>query len=167
MKRLLLTIAALAFMVSPAAGFDFGPNGTELLVATQITSIDTKEHCLNFFEDAQTSIASQICDIDLVNQMVWPANAQVREIKIVNLKIGDPLWSCEFTLEVGGSAAVAVTTAINQTLYSVVTHDFKYNLADGDLVGIMVGQGVECGDGTADPIYRVELWGNFVDAESF
>jgi hypothetical protein len=99
--------------------------------------------------------------------MVWPRNAQVREIKIVNLKIGDALWSCEFTLEIGGSAKLAVTTDINQSINTVVTADFRYDIADGDLVGIMVGQGVTCGDGTADPIYRVELWGNWVGAESF
>jgi hypothetical protein len=171
MKRLLLTIAVLAFMAGPALGggstvFDFGEAGKELLLRTQVTTITAEEQCMNLTQDTTANIANAACDSDLVNEMIWPQNAQVSEIKIVNLTVGDSTYACEFTLEVGGSAKVAVTTTANQLVSTVQTLPFKYNLADGDLVGIMVGMGTVCGDGT-DPVYLVELWGKFVADDAF
>jgi hypothetical protein len=172
MKLLLTTLAALAFLAGPAfagasTAFDFGPEKTVLLARSMITEIDTAGHCMSFYQDTTADVTSEACDADLINEIVWPQNAQVKELKVTNLIIGDLLWTCKFTLEVGGSAKVAVTTAVNQTISTVAAFPFKYNLADGDLVGIMVTDGVTCGGGTAEPNYIVELWGNWVADDSF
>jgi hypothetical protein len=173
MKRILLTIVALAFLASPALGaggattFQFGEADKQLLYRSQITELDTAGHCISFYEDEQTDVTSEACDAELINEITWPQNAELIELKVVNLIVGDTGYSCKFTLEIGGVAKANATTSVTQLVSTVQTLAMPYNLADGDLVGIMLTDGVTCGGGTAEPNYIVELWGRYVDDDAF
>jgi hypothetical protein len=173
MKRILVILAALALLASPALGaggattFQYGEIRSELLVRSQLTEIDTAGHCMSFYQDVTADVTSEACDDDDINEIVWPQNAWVEELKVVILVNGDASTSCKFTLEVGGVAKVANTTSVDQTLSTVEAFAINYNLADGDLVGIMVTDGVTCGGGTAEPNFIVELWGTWLADDAF
>jgi hypothetical protein len=169
-KYILTFLAVMGFALSASASsttvFDFGEAEYQLLMTTQLMTITTAEHCMSFYQDVTASTVSQVCDVDLVNEVVWPQNAQLRELRVTPKVAGDATYACEFTIEIGGVAQQAVTTTATATLNTVEVLEFNVNLADGELVGIMVGQGTVCGSGT-DPQYIVEMWGRWVGDDAF
>jgi hypothetical protein len=170
-KNILAFVAVLCFAFSAmAAGgtttFEFGADQNTLLLRTQITDLDASGDCMSIYQDTTADVTSQVCDIDLVNEVVWTQNAQVREIHVAVVTAGDAGDYCEFNIEVAGTSLVAVTNSVLQALGTVEIFQVAVNLADGDLVGIMVEDGDGCADGTS-PFFIVELWGSFVADDSF
>jgi hypothetical protein len=177
LKNVLALVAVALFLAGPsfAAGgvstFNHGALQTQPILVTTLTEILTVELCMDLFEDVnasdKTGLRGEACDADLANEKVFTQNAQITEMKVINKFVGDTAYTCEFTVEVAGTAVAAKTTSATQLVNTIQTFPLALDIADGDLVGIMVGQGVTCGDGTADPVYIVELWGNFVADDAF
>jgi hypothetical protein len=167
----LTTLATLAFATSAlgAGGtttFVFGEDQNQLLLRTQITDLDASGDCMSIYQDTTADVTSQVCDIDLVNEVVWTQNAQVREIHVKTVVAGDAADNCEFNIEVAGTSIAAVENSLTQLVSTVEVLAVAVNLADGDLVGIMVENGEGCADGTS-PYFIVELWGSFVADDAF
>jgi hypothetical protein len=170
-KQILTFVAVLAFAsVAMGAGgtttFVFGEDENILLLRTQVTDLDASGDCMSLYQDTTADVTSQVCDIDLVNEMVWTQNAQVREIHVAVVTAGDAGDYCEFNIEIAGTSYAAVTNSVLQALSTVEIFPVAVNLADGDLVGIMVEDGDGCADGTS-PFFIVELWGSYVADDAF
>jgi hypothetical protein len=123
---------------------------------------------MDMYQDTTANVAAQACDIDIVNEIVWMRNAQVTEVKVAALVAPDAGDYCKFTIEVGTVAKATATTTLTQLVSTVQSLPLvsPLNLAEGDLVGIMVTDGDGCADGTS-PTYQVELWGRYVSDDAF
>jgi len=172
LKNTLLVLAALCLFATPALAasgtttFTYGPDANVLLLKTQVTDLDASGDCMSLTQDTTADITSQVCDIDLVNEIVWPKNAQVREIRVTTLVAGDAADNCEFNIEVAGTSIVAIENTLTTLVSTVETLEVAVNIADGALVGIMVEDGEGCADGTS-PHLQVELWGSWVADGAF
>jgi hypothetical protein len=170
-KNILTFVAVLCFATTAMAGsgtstFNFGENADGPLLVTQPTALGASGHCMNLTQDVDGNIASAACDSVLVNEIVWPHNAQVNFIKVTAKAAPDAGDYCEFNIEVAGTPVGLANTAATQLVDTVQTLAVNVDLADGALVGIMVEDGEGCFDGTA-PTYIVELWGVWVPAAAF
>jgi hypothetical protein len=170
-KNILAFVATLAFALPVlAAGgattFVYGEDSNQMLLRTQVTDLDASGDCMSIYQDTTADVTSQICDIDLVNEVVWTQNAQIREIHVAALVAGDAGDYCEFNIEVAGTSLVAVTNSVLQAAATIEIFQVAVNLADGDLVGVMVEDGDGCADGTS-PYFVVELWGSYVADDAF
>jgi hypothetical protein len=168
-------VATLAFALPVlAAGgtttFVYGPAALDVLITTQVSDIDTAGECLNFYQDTTGDVETAACETPLVNQVVWTQNAQVTHLAVTAITAPDSGDYCKFNIEIGATGAVKAyaSTAATQlvTTVQLLTLNVPLNIADGDLVGIMVGDGDGCSDG-ASGNYVVSLMGRFVAADSF
>jgi hypothetical protein len=167
-RNILATLALLCLFATPAmAGevttFEFGPARDTLLLRSQTTTIGTSGFCVDLLEDITASIAGEACDATGSNEVIWPKNAQVRNIVVRYIVTGDTSDICDFVVEVAGTAIGTAVAFPTQAAGAVSTKEYKINLADDDLVGIMVADGTSCASSAE---YVVELWGSFLTALS-
>lgn len=169
LKHLAATLAAFSLLVGPALGagvttYTHGPAGDVLLLRTQTTTIGTSGFCMDLFEDITASVAGEACDILGSNEVIWPQNAQVRWIVVSYIVTGDASDICDFVVESSGTVvgtAVAFPTQLGDT---TAKKAYNINIADGDLIGIMVADGTSCASSAE---YIVELWGSWVSDGAF
>jgi len=168
-KNILITLAIVGLTGPALAGgvttFDFGPDANQLLLRSQTTTIGTAGFCMDLLEDITASIAGEACDATGSNEVIWPQNAQVEEIKIRHIVTGTASDACLFEVEVAGTSLLAgAITATDAAAGSVTTNAYKVNIADGDLVGLLVKESTSCASSAE---YIVELWGRWVSDDAF
>lgn len=169
LRNLLATLCLLVF-ATPAFGgavtsFEFGPVSDTLLLRSQTTTIGTAGFCMDLLEDITASIAGEACDQTGSNEVIWPRNAQVTSLVVRHIVTGTASDACLFGVEVAGTVVLAgAITATDAAAGSVTTNEYKIDLADGDLVGIVVAESTSCASSAE---YIVELWGRWVPADAF
>jgi hypothetical protein len=170
LKNTLLVLAALCLFATPAMAvgettFNFGATGESLLLRSQTTTIGTAGFCMDLLEDVTVSIAGEACDATGLNEVIWPRNAQVTELVVRHIVTGTASDVCAFGIEVAGTLqGTAAVVATDAAAGSVTTTSYKVDLADGALVGIVVGESTSCASAAE---YVVEIWGRWVAADAF
>ena len=161
---LTLLFATSALAAGGATTFVYPPANSVILLKSQPTTIGTAAFCMDIYEDITASKAGEACSVQGVNEWVVPQNAQVEFFTMEFIVTGDVNDICAFDLEIGATLvgqAVAVPTQAADTTFTGV---YKYNLADGNVVGLALGNGTSC-DSSGE--YVITLWGRWVDAGAF
>lgn len=131
-----------------------------LLLRTAIGEIDASAECLPLF--AIGLVAA--CDAETVNEFTVPRDMYVSSVLVKVKLAGDSGYQCDVFIEdaksaVGTTTVVPIDTAQN-ALYEQVQ---SLVILKGALIGIRVNDGTASCDGTIDPKFVVELWGNYTD----
>lgn len=167
-KSFFITLGAILLFALPASSagvttYNYGPSINTLLLRSQTTTIGTAGFCMDLLEDITASIAGEACDVTGSNEVIWPRNAQVEEIVIRHIVTGTASDACLFEVEESGTVVLAgEITATDAAAGSVTTHPYKIDIADGDLIGLVVSESTSCASSAE---YVVELWGRWVDTD--
>jgi hypothetical protein len=170
MKKFIVAFGLMCLIATPAFGvgettFKFGPSSETLLLRSQTTTIGEAGFCMDLLEDLTASIAGEACDITGSNEVIWPHNAQVTKLVVRHIVTATASDVCAFGVEVAGTLqGTAAVVATDAAAGAVTTTAYKINLADGALVGLVVGESTSC---ASSGEYVVELWGRWVAADSF
>jgi hypothetical protein len=170
-RNTLVAIATLCLLATSAyAGqattSNYGPAYETLLLRSQITTLDAAGECVNLYNDTTANVLSVTCEDADINEWVVPQNAQVRSIVLIQTIGSTAADVCDIELEVSGTEVKAISVAMSDTAQTRTKTAFKYDLADGDHVGVSLNTGTSCVAGTP-PQVILELWGVWVADASF